>query len=78
MLFLFLLAAFQQPAADSLYSHSEYQCMGSIYTVTRNWNLTLKEQGTFHLKYIKRDSRYERKPALDFQGTWKRQMIPLF
>lgn len=71
ILILFLLAAFPPASKDSLYSHSEEQC-AFIYTKIRKWDLTLKEQGTFYLKYSHRDTRYERKSPVDFYGFWKK------
>lgn len=71
ILILFLLAAFSPASTDPLYSHSEEQCAFS-YTKIRKWDLTLKEQGIFYLKYSHRDTRYKLKPAVDYQGFWKK------
>jgi hypothetical protein len=71
MLFLFLVTAFQPAPKDTLYAYNEQVC-SYAYAVTNSWELTLKEQGTFLLKYDHDDNRYTRKPAVDFHGVWKK------
>ena len=69
---LLFLTGFHPAFADSLYSHSEQRC-AYAYAITSQWDLTLKAQGTFHLKYNYWDSRYKRKPAVDFIGSWEKR-----
>lgn len=71
ILLLSFLTPFYPNYSDSLYSHSEQHC-AVTYTVTSKWDLILKEQGTFQLKYSSWDTRYKRKPAIDFLGSWEK------
>ncbi|HEY9256823.1 hypothetical protein [Chitinophaga sp.] len=72
ILFLFFLASFPPVPKDSLYSYHEERC-AMAYVTIRHWDLTLKEHGTFNLTYSYRDTRYVRKPAIDFHGIWNKK-----
>lgn len=70
LLFLYFIIPFNTNYQDRQYSHRDIVCAYS-YTVTKQWNLNLKGQGTFNLKFSKKDTRYKKETELDFLGTWE-------
>ncbi|RFS20660.1 hypothetical protein DVR12_19055 [Chitinophaga silvatica] len=57
---------------DKYYSFSDNVCY-FLYTVKTDWDLHLKEHGTFNLNFIKEDSRYQKISKSEFFGIWKNQ-----
>jgi len=70
--FLYLVAPLSINLQDKQYSHTENQC-SFVYTVTKQWDLKLKAQGSFNLKFSSVDSRYNGKSVSDFLGTWEQR-----
>ncbi|SDF49689.1 hypothetical protein [Chitinophaga filiformis] len=63
MLFLF------QSKIEKVYSKEDVISYYD-YAVTKQWELELKEQGTFTLTYKKKDSRLKKMKSFNFIGTW--------
>lgn len=71
MSFLWMLIVIPpKPLKDRIYSHEETQCSFS-YSITKQWMLELKEQGTFHLKFSREHSDFREKRIFDVIGTWE-------
>lgn len=62
---LFLL----QPKLEKVYSKEDIAGYFN-YAVIKQWELELKQQGTFILTYKKKDSRFKKVVRLDYIGTW--------
>lgn len=72
MKILVLLSTFflLQPELEKVYSMEENVCHFS-YSVVRQWELELKEGGTFILTYKKNDGQFGKVFKRDFIGKWE-------
>lgn len=70
-MFILLSALFLlPPKLEKIYSREEI--VGYYdYAVTKQWELELKEQGTFILTYKKKDTRFGKALGFEFIGTWE-------
>jgi hypothetical protein len=42
----------------------------SYFSIRKEWSMNLNDNGIFQLKYLKKDSRFDKKVEIDFLGTW--------
>ncbi|MCW3463158.1 hypothetical protein [Chitinophaga nivalis] len=72
LIFLYFMIPLNLHYKEKQYSHRDIICTYS-YTVTKEWNLLLKEQGTFSLMFRKKDNQYGKlvENKTDFLGTWE-------
>lgn len=69
-LILFSILFLSQPLHEKVYTREESICSFS-YNTTRQWELKLKEDGTFILTTKKRDTRFDKTTIFNSFGTWE-------
>ena len=68
-IFILLVSSFLLPKLEKIYSKEDIVAYYD-YVVIKQWELELKQQGTFILTYKKKDTRVEKAIRFDYIGTW--------